>query len=61
MQTQSYGRGNINATSRCQSTQIKKHRNTNLVLQTEKSQNIKINWTFEKYQVVHMSRIRLKI
>ena len=31
MQTQSYGRGNINATSRCQSTQIKIHRNTNLV------------------------------
>ena len=31
MQTQSYGRGNINATSRCQSTQIQKHRNTNLV------------------------------
>ena len=31
MQTQSYGRGNMNATSRCQSTQTKKHRNTNLV------------------------------
>ena len=33
----------------------------NTEIQTEKSQNIKINWTFEKYQVVHMSRIRLKI
>ena len=32
-----------------------------LFMQTEKSQNIKINWTFEKYQVVHMSRIRLRI
>ena len=60
MQTQSYGRGNINATSRCQ----RKLKNTEiqiLFMQTEKSQNIKINWTFEKYQVVHMSRIRLKI
>ena len=32
-----------------------------LFMQTEKSQNIKIDWTFEKYQVVHMSQIRLKI